>query len=84
MAQTNDGFVLAEKDLELRGPGDFLGVRQHGLPELKLAQLTDKSTLELARREALSIFERDPELRQEEHLALARQVDAFWSTVSRS
>jgi ATP-dependent DNA helicase RecG len=84
MAETNDGFVLAEKDLELRGPGDFLGVRQHGLPELKLAQLTDKSTLELARREALSIFERDPELRQEEHLALARQVDAFWSTVSRS
>jgi ATP-dependent DNA helicase RecG len=82
MADTNDGFVLAEKDLELRGPGDFLGVRQHGLPELKVAQLSDRGTLELARREALRIFEKDPELRSVEHRALAEQVESFWGTVS--
>jgi ATP-dependent DNA helicase RecG len=82
MAETNDGFVLAEKDLELRGPGDFLGVRQHGLPELRIAQLSDRSTLELARREAMRIFQQDPELKSVEHRALAEQVESFWGTVS--
>ncbi len=84
MAETNDGFVLAEKDLELRGPGDFMGVRQHGLPELRLAQLSDRSTLELARQEAMRIYRQDPELRQPEHAELARHVASFWDTVSRS
>src|SRR5690606_16826373 len=46
---TNSGFVLAEKDLELRGPGDFLGTRQSGLPELRVAQLSDMPTLVAAR-----------------------------------
>jgi len=84
MAQTSDGFALAEKDLELRGPGDFWGLRQHGLPELKVAQLSDRRTLEKARGEALRIFEEDPLLLHPEHQALARKVSAFWSPVSRS
>lgn len=84
MAETNDGFVLAEKDLELRGPGDFMGVRQHGLPELRLAQLSDRSTLELARQEAMRIYRQDPDLSHPEHAELARHIASFWDTVSRS
>src|SRR6185436_13589442 len=49
---TNDGFELAEKDLELRGPGDFLGTRQSGLPDLRIAHLSDVATLTLAREAA--------------------------------
>ncbi len=82
MEETADGFVLAEKDLELRGPGDFLGVRQHGLPELKVAQLGDKAVLALARREALRIHERDPELTLPQHRTLAHSVTHFWASVT--
>lgn len=73
---TNDGFVLAEKDLELRGPGDFLGTRQSGLPELRIAHLSDVSTLALAREAAQKLFERDPFLGQ--YPALEKQVRRFW------
>jgi ATP-dependent DNA helicase RecG len=53
MAQTNDGFVIAEKDLEIRGPGDFFGTRQSGLPQLRAGDLTrDADLLELAFHEA--------------------------------
>jgi ATP-dependent DNA helicase RecG len=76
---TTDGFVLAEKDLELRGPGDFFGTRQSGLPELKLASLGDTPLLELARREAKALFDVDPGLAHPDHRLLARQVQAFWS-----
>jgi ATP-dependent DNA helicase RecG len=63
MAQSNDGFVIAEADLSIRGPGDFLGTRQAGLPELKVADvLRDGGILELARRDAFELVERDPEL----------------------
>jgi ATP-dependent DNA helicase RecG len=82
MEATNDGFVLAEKDLELRGPGDFFGVRQSGLPQLRVADLGDVATLEAARREAMSLFERDPRLEQAEHLVLAEAVRRFWSSLS--
>ncbi len=62
LAETTDGFVLAEKDLELRGPGDFLGTRQSGLPELKLANLSDTATLHLAQDAAQDILRQDPDL----------------------
>jgi ATP-dependent DNA helicase RecG len=75
---SQDGFVLAEKDLELRGPGDFLGVRQSGLPALRLASLSNVQTLELARAEAQRIFDKDPELNEPAHRDLAEHLAGFW------
>lgn len=72
----NDGFAIAEKDLELRGPGDFLGTRQSGLPALLVAQLTDFATMEQAREAAALMFEQDPTLAQ--FPQLSRQVERFW------
>ncbi len=79
MEETNDGFVLAEKDLEMRGPGDFFGVRQHGLPLLKIAKLSDTAILEEARAQAMQLYERDPELSQPEHQIVAASVRHFWA-----
>src|SRR5690606_38507813 len=60
---TTDGFLISEKDLELRGPGEFFGTRQHGLPELKVANLfTDMDILKLAQKEAMEIIRKDPKL----------------------
>ncbi len=80
--QLQDGFALAEKDLEIRGPGDFLGVRQSGFPELRLARLSDVKTLELARSEAKAIFADDPTLERPEHGLLAAQVERAWRSLS--
>lgn len=80
--KTSDGFELAEKDLQMRGPGEFFGTRQSGLPDLKLVKLTDTRLLELARQEAQFIFEKDHNLEQPQHRLLARQVDNFWSSGS--
>ena len=76
--ETSDGFKLAEKDLEMRGPGDFFGTRQSGLPELKLASLGDSLLLDLARREAQALFAEDPTLSHPDHRLLARKVQEFW------
>jgi ATP-dependent DNA helicase RecG len=76
--ETQDGFVLAEKDLELRGPGDFIGVRQSGLPALRMASLSNVRILEQARAEAQSIFQEDPTLSLPQHRLLAEQVTRFW------
>jgi ATP-dependent DNA helicase RecG len=78
MASTNDGFKLAEIDLDQRGPGDFLGVRQSGLPELRLASLTDIRTIEKARQHALKFFEADPALELPEHQTLSFWMERFW------
>jgi len=78
LEETLDGFALAEKDLELRGPGEFFGTRQSGLPELRIAQLSDLRTLELARAQAQKVFAEDPELQLPEHRLLAQQVARFW------
>lgn len=75
---TQDGFRLAEEDLKLRGPGEFFGTRQSGLPDLKLAKLSDVKILEEARRIAQELFARDPELRRPEHQLLAQRVAEFW------
>jgi ATP-dependent DNA helicase RecG len=80
--QTTDGFELAEHDLQLRGPGEFFGTRQSGLPDLKLVKLSDVKLLELARHEAQIIFEKDGQLNQPQHRLLARQVDSFWNRES--
>ncbi|CAN5485596.1 ATP-dependent DNA helicase RecG [soil metagenome] len=73
---TNDGFELAEKDMELRGPGDFLGTRQSGLPDLRIAHLSDVANLTLAREDAQNLFARDPFLNQ--YPQLEKQVRRFW------
>ncbi|MDP5171549.1 MAG: ATP-dependent DNA helicase RecG [Bacteroidia bacterium] len=68
MRETNDGFRISEIDLELRGPGDFLGTRQSGLPEFTIANIVeDRELLELARQAAFDLVERDPLLQQPEH-----------------
>jgi ATP-dependent DNA helicase RecG len=78
MEETNDGFVLAERDLQQRGPGEFLGTRQSGYSELRMANLMDIFTIEKARQQAQALFERDPELSDPENLALARSFRRFW------
>lgn len=70
MEKTNDGFVIAEKDLELRGPGEFLGTRQSGMPDLLLADLVnDTVILEQARKAAIELIKADPELKDHPDLA---------------
>ncbi len=78
LTQTNDGFSLAEKDLQIRGPGQFFGRRQSGLPELRLASLLDMDMLQIAQNEAKAIAEKDPKLEQPEHQLLRQQVAHFW------
>jgi len=79
---TTDGFALAEKDLELRGPGEFFGTRQAGLPDLRVAKLADVKLLDLAREQAQKLFESDPALSASEHRLLAQKVEQFWSAAS--
>ena len=82
MTRTNDGFKIADEDLKLRGPGDFFGNRQHGLPRLKLAALTgDLSLVSQAQDAAAGILERDPLLQLPEHQALAAEVAALFAEV---
>lgn len=66
----------------MRGPGEFFGTRQSGLPDLKLVKLTDTKLLELARQEAQLIFEKDPGLESPHNRLLARQLANFWSSRS--
>ncbi len=82
LERTRDGFELAEIDLNLRGPGDFFGTRQSGLPNLRMAQLSDRDLLDLARQEATRIMEEDPDLEAGRHAGLAGQVARFMEQVS--
>lgn len=79
MEETNDGFVLAERDLVQRGPGQFLGTRQSGLSEIQLANLTDVRLIEKARKHALALFEQDPLFERPENRPLLTAVRRFWS-----
>jgi ATP-dependent DNA helicase RecG len=82
METTHDGFKLAEEDLRLRGPGEYFGTRQSGLPDLKVARLTDVVLIEQARAEATRILEGDPEMRRPEHRALAARVSELWGRIT--
>lgn len=79
IVSTQDGFKLAEKDLEIRGPGEFFGVRQSGEPELKLVNLRDRDLLLVAREQAEMVFSRDLELSTPEYRPLADKVATFWA-----
>lgn len=88
MVRTNDGFEIAEVDLELRGPGDISGTQQSGVLELKLANLaTDQQLLSEARNSVIDIFKEDPEMIEERHTLLrqylARKTDGItWDKIS--
>ena len=75
LTRTTDGFQIAEEDLKLRGPGDFFGQRQHGLPQLRIADLAgDMRVLKEAQLAAQELLERDPGLKRPEHAPLLKQV----------
>ena len=79
MQKTNDGFVISEKDLELRGPGDFFGTKQHGLPEFKIANLfVDVPILKKAQVVANTILEDDPNLILEDNLELKKKINELF------
>jgi len=76
--KVQDGFILAEEDLKLRGPGEFFGTRQSGLPDLKMAKLSDIALLEMARSEAIRLFEIAPGLKRPEHHLLVQELSRVW------
>ena len=80
LASTTDGFQVAEEDLKLRGPGDFFGSRQHGLPQLALADLTsDLLLLQQAQQAARDLLEEDPTLSQPENRPVLERVRKLFS-----
>ena len=85
MCETVDGFVIADKDLALRGPGDFLGNRQHGLPELHIADLeTDLSVLRSAGAQAKALLEADPLLKASKNAAFKTQVEKMLAAAQKN
>lgn len=75
LQESSDGFKISEKDLEIRGPGEFFGTRQHGIPELKIANLfTDMKILKIVQQEALDIIKIDPNLERQDHKKLKMEI----------
>jgi ATP-dependent DNA helicase RecG len=75
MLETQDGFRIAEEDLEIRGPGEFFGTRQHGLPELKIANIVrDRDVLEIAKKEAFELVEKDRYLTRPENKGIREKL----------
>jgi ATP-dependent DNA helicase RecG len=83
LTQTNDGFVLAEKDLEQRGPGDFLGTRQAGFMELRMANLADVRMIARARLIAEKLMQSDPTLESAENHLLKLAMEEFWPAMQK-
>ncbi len=80
MEESSDGFVIAEADLRIRGPGEIFGTRQAGLPRLRYADLVrDAELLRLARKEAFALLERDPDFAAPEHAVTKRVLDTRWA-----
>jgi ATP-dependent DNA helicase RecG len=78
MTRTNNGFLIAEEDLRIRGPGEIYGTRQSGMPSFRVADLVkDMRLLEVARQEAFHLLEHDPDLSRPEHAALREAVERF-------
>ncbi len=82
MEETNDGFKISEKDLELRGPGDFFGTRQHGLPELRVANLfKHMKILRLVQKEAREIYAQDPALRDKDNEGIRLKIEEMFKSI---
>ena len=77
LERVRDGFELAEEDLKIRGPGDYAGTRQSGLPSLRVANITDQDILAMARREAMRLLETDPELTSEANESLGEHLRKY-------
>jgi len=85
LTKTNDGFEIAQADLKLRGPGDFLGSRQHGLPYLRLAEITDMDMITLAKTASEKIINEDATLSKPEHRALFEKIeDMFFDEMRKN
>ncbi len=79
MEETNDGFIIAEEDLAIRGPGEFLGTRQSGIPDFRIANiLRDAKVLSEARADAFKLIEQDPDLGRQEHRLLRQVLIRKW------
>ncbi|MBQ1334635.1 MAG: ATP-dependent DNA helicase RecG, partial [Clostridia bacterium] len=78
LTKTNDGFEIAEADLKLRGPGDFLGSRQHGLPYLRLAELTDMDMIELSRKRANALLTDDASLSKPQNAPILKKIEEMF------
>ena len=84
MEETNDGFKISEKDLEIRGPGEFFGTRQHGLPELKVANIFKHiKILKLAQEEAKNILKNDKNLSKNENILLKKEIIEKFSDIDK-
>ena len=81
MCNTNDGFKIADEDLKQRGPGEFFGAKQHGLPELKIAALSNVDVIEDAQKAADKILESDPTLSLNEHRGLNFETKRLFASV---
>ena len=79
MVRSNNGFEIAEEDLNIRGPGEFFGTRQSGIPNFKIANIiSDAALLETAKKEAMALIKDDPQLNDPEHQLLKRMLNAHW------
>jgi ATP-dependent DNA helicase RecG len=76
--RVQNGFQLADEDLKMRGPGEFFGTRQSGLPDLRMAKISDVALLEMARGEAERLFTQDPDLKNPDHQLLAKELSRVW------
>ena len=84
MEETNDGFKISEKDLEIRGPGEFFGTRQHGIPELKVANIFKHiKILKLAQEESKFILKQDRNLEKSEHILLKQEIVEKFSSINK-
>lgn len=81
MCRTNNGFEIADTDLKLRGPGDFFGSRQHGLPEMKIADLANVEYLKTASKASEEILKKDPNLQLSEHRVLKAEVKRLFAKI---
>jgi ATP-dependent DNA helicase RecG len=82
METTSDGFKLAEEDLRIRGPGEYFGTRQSGMPDLKLAKLTDVALIEKTREAAGEVLDDDPDLGSRENAGLRKGVERIWGRIT--